>query len=100
MKDKVKIFDTTLRDGEQCPGATMTLDEKVRVAKQLAKLNVDVIEAGFPISSDEDFESVKTISGEIQGPEIAGLCRCVEKDINRGWAAVKDFHKKNIRDVL
>jgi len=90
MKDIVKIFDTTLRDGEQCPGATMTLDEKVRVAKQLAKLNVDVIEAGFPISSDEDFESVKTISGEIQGPEIAGLCRCVEKDINRGWAAVKE----------
>jgi len=100
MKDKVKIFDTTLRDGEQCPGATMTLDEKLRVARQLKKLNVDVIEAGFPISSDDDFESVKTISGEIQGPEIAGLCRCVEKDINRGWEALKSASNPRLHIFL
>ena len=96
MNNKVKIFDTTLRDGEQCPGATMTLDEKVRVAKQLVRLNVDIIEAGFPISSDDDFESVKTIAGEISGPEIAGLCRCVEKDIKRGWEALKDAEKPRL----
>ncbi len=100
MKEQVKIFDTTLRDGEQCPGATMNLEEKLRVAKQLQKLNVDVIEAGFPITSKDDFEAVKTIAGEIQGPEIAGLCRCLEKDINRGWKAIKGAEKPRIHIVL
>jgi 2-isopropylmalate synthase len=71
MSDKVIIFDTTLRDGEQCPGASMNLREKLEVARQLARLNVDVIEAGFPVISDGDFEAVQRIATEIRGPIIA-----------------------------
>jgi len=100
MNDYVRIFDTTLRDGEQCPGATMNLEEKLRLARQLALLNVDVIEAGFPIASKDDFEAVKTIAGEIDGPEIAGLCRCLPKDIDRGWQAVKGAHKPRLHIFL
>jgi 2-isopropylmalate synthase len=85
----IKIFDTTLRDGEQSPGASMNIDEKLRIAKQLQKLNVDVIEAGFPIASDGDFEAVKKIAQAIKGPEIAGLCRASTKDIDRGWEALQ-----------
>src|ERR1700729_3981358 len=89
MSDKVIIFDTTLRDGEQCPGASMNLREKMEVARQLARLGVDVIEAGFPIISDGDFEAVSKIASEIDGPVIAGLARCVLKDIDAAGAAVK-----------
>ncbi len=89
MSDKVIIFDTTLRDGEQCPGASMNLREKMEVARQLGRLNVDVIEAGFPVISDGDFEAVRTIAEEIQGPIICGLARCVAKDIDAAGAAVK-----------
>jgi 2-isopropylmalate synthase len=89
MSDKVVIFDTTLRDGEQCPGASMNLREKMEVARQLARLNVDVIEAGFPVISDGDFEAVKTIAEEVRGPIICGLARCVAKDIDAAGAAVK-----------
>lgn len=89
MSDKVIIFDTTLRDGEQCPGASMNLREKMEVARQLARVNVDVIEAGFPVISDGDFEAVHTIATEIQGPVICGLARCVAKDIDAAGAAVK-----------
>jgi len=89
MSDKVIIFDTTLRDGEQCPGASMNLREKMEVARQLARLNVDVIEAGFPVISDGDFEAVSKIATEIQGPIICGLARCVAKDIDAAGAAVK-----------
>jgi len=89
MSDKVIIFDTTLRDGEQCPGASMNLREKMEVARQLARVNVDVIEAGFPVSSPGDFESVQTIATEIRGPVICGLARCAEKDIAAAGAAVK-----------
>jgi 2-isopropylmalate synthase len=85
----IKIFDTTLRDGEQSPGASMNIEEKLRIAKQLQKLNVDVIEAGFPIASDGDFEAVKKIAHVIKGPEIAGLCRANLKDIDRGWEALQ-----------
>jgi 2-isopropylmalate synthase len=85
----IKIFDTTLRDGEQSPGASMNIDEKLRVARQLQKLNVDVIEAGFPIASDGDFEAVKKVAQTIKGPEIAGLCRAGAKDIDRGWEALQ-----------
>src|SRR5512146_1184826 len=81
----IKIFDTTLRDGEQSPGASMNIEEKLRVAKQLQRLNVDVIEAGFPIASEGDFEAVKKIAQTIKRPEIAGLCRAQEKDIDGGW---------------
>ncbi len=85
----IKIFDTTLRDGEQSPGASMNMEEKLRIAKQLQKLNVDVIEAGFPIASEGDFEAVKKIAQAIKGPEIAGLCRAQLKDIDRGWEALQ-----------
>lgn len=100
MKEHVRIFDTTLRDGEQCPGATMNLEEKLLVARQLARLNVDVIEAGFPIASNDDFTAVSTIAGEISGPEIAGLCRCLPKDIDRGWQAVKNAGKPRLHIFL
>lgn len=89
MSDKLIIFDTTLRDGEQCPGASMNLREKMEVARQLARVNVDVIEAGFPVISDGDFEAVQTIATEIKGPVICGLARCVTKDIEAAGAAVK-----------
>jgi len=86
--DRVLIFDTTLRDGEQCPGASMNLREKLEIARQLARLQVDIIEAGFPVISDGDFEAVKTIAEEIKGPVIAGLARCVPKDIEAAGRAL------------
>ncbi len=89
MSDHVKIFDTTLRDGEQSPGASMNLAEKVRIAQQLEKLNVDVIEAGFPISSEGDFKAVQTISETIKRCEVAALSRANPQDIDRAWEAVK-----------
>ena len=85
----VKIFDTTLRDGEQSPGASMTPDEKLIVAKQLAKLNVDIIEAGFPIASEGDFNAVKRIAKEVKGVEIAGLARANKLDIERAYESIK-----------
>lgn len=88
MSDKVYIFDTTLRDGEQCPGASMNFRQKMEVARQLERLGVDVIEAGFPVISDGDFESVHAIATEIKKCRIAGLARCVEKDIRAAAAAV------------
>lgn len=89
MEKIIKIFDTTLRDGEQSPGASMNIEEKLRIARQLQKLNVDVIEAGFPIASEGDFEAVKKVAQTIKGPEIAGLCRAQVKDIDRGWEALQ-----------
>ena len=100
MSDKVIIFDTTLRDGEQCPGASMNLREKMEVARQLARLNVDVIEAGFPVISDGDFEAVSTIAREIKGPVICGLARCVSKDIDAAGAAVKAAERGRIHVFL
>jgi 2-isopropylmalate synthase len=95
MKDKrIIIFDTTLRDGEQCPGASMNLREKLEVARQLARLKVDVIEAGFPVISEGDFEAVNTIAKEIKGPILCGLARCVTKDIDAAGAALKPAGKK------
>src|SRR3989441_8059238 len=92
--DRILIFDTTLRDGEQCPGASMNSREKLEVARQLARLKVDVIEAGFPITSDGDFNSVQSIAREVKGPIIAGLARCVPKDIDAAGAAVKPAGKR------
>ena len=89
MSTKILIFDTTLRDGEQSPGATMNTQEKLLVAKQLEKLGVDVIEAGFPISSDDDFNAVSMIAKTIKNCEVAGLCRANKLDIDRAWEAVK-----------
>src|SRR3954471_5126433 len=95
MKDnRILIFDTTLRDGEQCPGASMNLREKLEVARQLARLKVDIIEAGFPVISDGDFESVQTIAREIKGPVICGLARCVPKDIDAAGNALKPAGKR------
>lgn len=93
-KNRIMIFDTTLRDGEQCPGASMNLREKLAIAHQLARLKVDVIEAGFPVISEGDFEAVQTIAREIKGPMIAGLARCVAKDIDAAGAAVKPAGKR------
>ena len=86
---QIKIFDTTLRDGEQSPGCTMNLKEKIEIARCLEKLKVDVIEAGFAISSPGDFESVNTIAKHIRECEIASLARSTEKDIDTAWEAVK-----------
>ncbi len=90
MAEFIKIFDTTLRDGEQSPGASMNLAEKIRIAEQLEKLNVDIIEAGFPISSEGDFEAVKAIAKKIKKVEVAALARTNPKDIDRAWEAVKE----------
>ncbi len=92
----IRIFDTTLRDGEQSPGASMNVDEKIQVAKQLVRLGVDIIEAGFPIASPGDFEAVKRISSEVKGAVIAGLARAKEEDIKRAWEAVRGAPKKRI----
>ncbi|MFC1705120.1 2-isopropylmalate synthase [Nanoarchaeota archaeon] len=92
---KIKIFDTTLRDGEQSPGASLTIQEKLIIAKQLARLGVDIIEAGFPISSEGDFEAVKLIAQQVKGPTICALARVMKEDIDRAWEAVK--HAKNPR---
>lgn len=89
MKDKIIIFDTTLRDGEQSPGASLGVREKLEVANQLARLGVSVIEAGFPIASPGDFEAVKLIAWEVKGPIICGLARAVIKDIDRAAEAVR-----------
>jgi 2-isopropylmalate synthase len=88
--ERLIIFDTTLRDGEQSPGASMTRDEKLRIAKQLERLRVDVIEAGFPAASNGDFEAVRAIAGAIKDATVAGLCRANDRDISRGVEALKD----------
>ncbi|MDT8420351.1 MAG: 2-isopropylmalate synthase [Desulfuromonadales bacterium] len=89
QKEKIIIFDTTLRDGEQSPGASMNIEEKLRIAHQLERLNVDVMEAGFPIASVGDFEAVKRIAQIIKGPQIAGLSRANDMDIDRAWEALQ-----------
>jgi 2-isopropylmalate synthase len=88
--NRIRIFDTTLRDGEQSPGASMNLKEKLELARALEQLGVDVIEAGFPITSPDDFEAVSAISAEITSCSIAGLARCIEKDVRRAGEAVKN----------
>jgi 2-isopropylmalate synthase len=93
---KIKIFDTTLRDGEQSPGASMNIGEKLQLAKQLARLGIDIIEAGFAITSPGDFEAIKTIGNEVEGPVVCSLARAKEIDIKRAWEAVKDASKKRI----
>ncbi len=87
--DTIRIFDTTLRDGEQSPGATLTLAEKLEIARHLESMGVDIIEAGFPISSIGDFEAVKTIASEITRSVVCGLARSTPKDIERAGEAIK-----------
>jgi 2-isopropylmalate synthase len=96
----IKIFDTTLRDGEQSPGCTMNQQEKLRLAVQLDRLGVDVIEAGFPIASDGDFESVKAIAIAVRRPIIAALARACQPDIERAWEALKHAAQPRIHIVL
>ena len=89
VRERVTIFDTTLRDGEQSPGCSLTANEKVRMARQLDRLSVDVIEAGFPIASDGDFHAVQAVAHEVRRPVIAALARSRPEDIERAWQAVK-----------
>ena len=96
MSDQVLIFDTTLRDGEQSPGISLDVAEKLEIAEQLARLGVDVIEAGFPIASDGDFEAVEAIAKSVRGPVITGLSRTGFKDIDRAWEAVRHAEKARI----
>src|SRR6478609_9192658 len=98
--NRVIIFDTTLRDGEQSPGCSMNLGEKMEMARMLADLGVDVIEAGFPIASPGDFESVQAIARQVHGPIIAGLARCNPADIDRAADAVKDAQRPRIHVFL
>lgn len=99
-KDQIIIFDTTLRDGEQSPGATMNMQEKFRLAQQLAKMKVDVIEAGFPIASAGDFDCVKNIADHIKDVQIAGLARASVKDIDTAWQALKGGFNPRIHTFL
>jgi 2-isopropylmalate synthase len=94
--ETVKIFDTTLRDGEQSPGISLDVAEKLEIAEQLARLGVDVIEAGFPIASDGDFDSVEAIAKAVRGPIIAGLSRTGFKDVDRAWEAVRHAERPRI----
>jgi 2-isopropylmalate synthase len=96
MSTIIKIFDTTLRDGEQSPGASMNVEEKITLARQLARLGVDIIEAGFAISSPGDFESIRRIGAEVEGPIICSLARARKEDIDRAWEALKDAPKRRI----
>ena len=100
MEDHVVIFDTTLRDGEQSPGAGMNIAEKLRLARQLEKLGVDVIEAGFPASSPGDFESVRTVAEAIRNCEITALARTSKDDIDKAWQAVKDAANPRIHTFI
>src|SRR5258708_21372492 len=97
---RITVFDTTLRDGEQSPGCSMNHQEKLRLAHQLDRLGVDVIEAGFPIASDGDFEAVNVIARVIRRPIIAGLARACRPDIERAWEALKDAARPRIHVVL
>lgn len=99
-KRRIKIFDTTLRDGEQSPGCSMNLTEKVEVAKALVDLGVDIIEAGFPIASHGDFEAVKSIADSVRGATVCGLARCNDADIDRAWEALKGAEKPRIHVFL
>ncbi|MGA9770206.1 MAG: 2-isopropylmalate synthase [Blastocatellia bacterium] len=97
---QIKIFDTTLRDGEQSPGCSMNLGEKLRMARGLDRLGVDIIEAGFPIASEGDFEAVRAISKEIRRPIIAGLARATSEDIERAWQAIQYAARPRLHTFL
>ncbi|MGZ8662755.1 MAG: 2-isopropylmalate synthase, partial [Actinomycetota bacterium] len=98
--DAVRIFDTTLRDGEQAPGIALTRSEKVEIAEQLARLNVDILEAGFPISSEGEFEAVREIASSVRGPVIAALARVMPGDIDRAAEALKGAERWRIHTFI
>src|SRR5213596_559303 len=97
---RVHVFDTTLRDGEQSPGISLNTQEKVEIAHQLARLGVDVIEAGFPITSPGDFEAVESIARKVEGPVICGLARTHKADIDAAWGAIKDAERPRIHTFI
>jgi 2-isopropylmalate synthase len=100
MSDQLIVFDTTLRDGEQSPGASMTRDEKVRIAKVLEKMRVDIIEAGFPVASPGDFESVKAVAEAVRDSTVCGLARAVKGDIERAAEAIKPANRGRIHTFI
>ncbi len=100
MTRMIRIFDTTLRDGEQSPGASMNVEEKLMIAKQLARLGVDIIEAGFAYSSPGDFEAVRRIAQEVEGPVVCSLARARPEDITRASDALKGAPKVRIHTFL
>ncbi len=100
MTERVKIFDTTLRDGEQSPGASMNTGEKLRLATQLERLGVDIIEAGFPAASEGDFEAVSKIAGKLERTEVAGLARANKSDIDKAWGAIQHAAKPRIHTFI
>ncbi|MBW1759523.1 MAG: 2-isopropylmalate synthase, partial [Deltaproteobacteria bacterium] len=100
MSEKIIIFDTTLRDGEQSPGASMNTAEKLRLATQLEKLGVDVIEAGFPAASQGDFDAVFQVAKQVKHSEVAALCRTFNKDIDRAWSAISHAAKPRIHTFI
>ncbi len=99
-RNRVLVFDTTLRDGEQSPGCSMNLNEKLTLARQLDRLGVDIIEAGFPIASEGDFDAVKAIAAQVRRPVIAALARATERDIECAWNAIKQAAKPRIHTFL
>jgi 2-isopropylmalate synthase len=99
-KEQLIIFDTTLRDGEQSPGASMTKEEKLRIARQLERMRVDVIEAGFPAASNGDFDAVRAVAEAIKDSTVAGLCRAFDKDIARALDAVKPAKSGRIHTFI
>src|SRR6201991_380062 len=98
--NRVRVFDTTLRDGEQSPGISLNTQEKLEIAQQLARLGVDIVEAGFPIASPGDFEAVQAIAREVDGPVIAGLARTHVADIDAAYNAVKDAERPRIHTFI
>ena len=100
MPKKIYIFDTTLRDGEQSPGASLNTHEKLEIAKQLERLGVDAIEAGFPIASKGDFQAVRTIAQNVRKPVIVALARAVKQDIDRAWEAIQYAAKPRIHTFI
>ncbi|MFC2091421.1 2-isopropylmalate synthase [Elusimicrobiota bacterium] len=100
MKKRLLVFDTTLRDGEQSPGASMNIEEKLQVARQLEKMGIDIVEAGFPVASHGDFEAVNQIAKELKKTTVCGLARAKREDIKRCWEAVKDAKKPRIHTFL
>ena len=100
MSQRVYIFDTTLRDGEQSPGVSLSINEKIQIARQLARLGVDIIEAGFPISSPGDFEGVRAVAREVKGVTVAGLARANFRDIDRAWEALRQAEQPRIHTFI
>ena len=100
MTDRLIIFDTTMRDGEQSPGASMTREEKLRIGKQLERMRVDVIEAGFPAASNGDFESVRAVAQAVKDSIVCGLARASDSDVRRAGEAVKPANASRIHTFI